>query len=143
MQTQIADGANQAPPQPPFDAEKRIAQLIALKDKIKEIEARQKEELRIFKETQAKLEALILEHLQKVNCDNFSTPVGTAHKLTRKSASLEDPGAFMDYVVKNAAFDLLDRKANVSAVEAFIGEHNSAPPGVKFSQMLTLGVRRK
>ncbi len=143
MQVQTEVETQQAPPQPPFNADKRIAQLLALKDKIKEIETRHKDELRIYKETQAQLEALILDNLGKVNCDNFSTAAGTAYKLTRKSASLEDPAAFMDYVIRNNAFDLLDRKANVTAVEGFIEEHKSAPPGVKFSQMLTLGVRRK
>jgi hypothetical protein len=38
----------------------------------------------------------------------------------------------MDYVIANAAYDLLDRKANVTAVTEFIKENN-APPGVNFS----------
>lgn len=63
--------------------------------------------------------------------------------LHRKSASLEDPQAFMNYVIENEAWDLIDRKANTKAVEDFIQSNNSPPPGVKFSDALTLGLRRK
>ena len=126
-----------------FDAQKRIRQLIQLKDKIKLRESELDEELKPYKEMVSKLEALILGHLGKINAQNISTPVGTASVLHRKSASLEDPAAFMNYVIENSAWDLMDRKANAKAVEDFIVENNSPPPGVKFSDAITLGLRRK
>jgi hypothetical protein len=126
-----------------FDAQKRVKQIIELKDKIKVLEDGHKEELRPYKEMVSKLEALILGHLGQINAQNISTPVGTVSVLHRKSASLEDPAAFMEYVISNEAWDLMDRKANAKAVEDFIGENNSPPPGVKFSDAITLGVRRK
>ena len=126
-----------------FDAQKRIRQLIQLKDKIKLRESELDEELKPYKEMVSKLEALILGHLGKINAQNISTPVGTVSVLHRKSASLEDPAAFMNYVIENSAWDLMDRKANAKAVEDFIIENNSPPPGVKFSDAITLGLRRK
>jgi hypothetical protein len=49
----------------------------------------------------------------------------------------------MRYVIGNEAWDLLDRKANVKAVEDFIEENDLAPPGVNFSTTYVVGVRRK
>lgn len=126
-----------------FDAEKYIGKLIALKDKIKELDEQHDQALKPYKEMRDKLEQLILGYLQESNAKNISTDVGTASVLRRKSASLEDPQAFMDYVIQNEAWDLIDRKANANAVEDFIQSHASPPPGVKFSQALTLGLRRK
>jgi hypothetical protein len=48
----------------------------------------------------------------------------------------------MDYVIQHNAWDLIDRKANVTAVEGFINQHNSPPPGVNFASVFVAGVRR-
>lgn len=126
-----------------FDASKRIDQLVQVKDKIKALDDEHEERLKPYKEMRDKLERLILGHLLESNAKNISTDFGTASVLHRKSASLEDPQAFMDYVIKNEAWDLIDRKANAKAVEDFIHSNNSPPPGCKFSDALTLGLRRK
>jgi len=46
-------------------------------------------------------------------------------------------------VIGSEAWDLLDRKANVTAVSDFIEENNAPPPGVNFSTTYVVGVRRK
>ena len=48
----------------------------------------------------------------------------------------------MDYVIQNNAWDLIDRKANVAAVEDFINANNTPPPGVNFTSAYVAGVRR-
>ena len=48
----------------------------------------------------------------------------------------------MDFVIANAAWDLLDRKANVTAVEEFIKSKAAPPPGVNYSSTFVAGVRR-
>lgn len=120
----------------------RVEQYLKLRDKIKEIEAKHKEELKKYKDTLEKLNAVILQHLTQVGGESIRTASGTAYVTTKKSASLADPQAFMDYVVSNEAWDLLDRKANVNAVEDFIGEHKAPPPGVNYSTTSLVGVRR-
>lgn len=126
-----------------FDADKYIGKLVALRDKIDALDEEHKERLRPYKEMKDRLERMILGHLLKTNAQNISAKKGTASVLHRKSASLEDPAAFMTYVISNQAWDLIDRKANAKAVEDFINEHNSAPPGVKYSDAIVLGLRRK
>lgn len=126
-----------------FDADHYIGKLVVLRDKIDALDEEHKERMRPYKEARDKLERLILGHLLKTNAQNVSTKTGTASVLHRKSASLEDPAAFMDYVIRNEAWDLIDRKANAKAVEDFIILNNSAPPGVKYSDAIVLGLRRK
>ena len=120
----------------------RVEQYLKLRDKIKEMEARHKEELKPFKETLEKLNSVILAHLTQVGGESIRTAAGTAYVTEKKSATLADPQAFMDYVVSNEAWDLLDRKANVTAVADYISEHSAPPPGVNFSTTNLVGVRR-
>lgn len=131
------------PQQSSFDAEKYIGKLVALKDKIKALDDAHKEALKPYKDMQDTLERMVLGHLQAINAQNISTPAGTASVLHRKTASLEDPDVFMQYVIENQRWDLMDRKANATAVEEFIHDNNAPPPGVKFSQAIQLGLRRK
>jgi hypothetical protein len=124
------------------DIATRVAQYVKLRDKIKAKEAEQKAELKPLKDTLEQLNAVLLAHLNQIGGDSVSTGGGTVYRTEKKSASLADAQAFMDYVIANQAFDLLDRKANVNAVEAHIQENDVPPPGVNFSSTFVVGVRR-
>jgi hypothetical protein len=50
--------------------------------------------------------------------------------------------AFWTYVVSQGDFDMVDKKANPTAVAEYIEKNKSPPPGVNFSVMETIGVRR-
>jgi len=127
----------------PVDFNKRIEQYVKLRDLIKkkkdDFEATMAPAVQILEQ----LNNLILDHLNKVKADSVATPSGTAYRTAKKSAALADPDLFMNYVITNGAWELLDRKANVTAVVDFIETNNSPPPGVNFSQVFVAGVRRK
>lgn len=125
------------------DIAKRVEQYVKLRDKIKQIKDEQKKILKPYNETLEQLNALLLAHLNGLNGNSVSTDAGTVYRTEKKSASLADAEAFMEYVIANGAFDLLDRKANVTAVEDHINEHNAPPPGVNFQSTFEVGVRRK
>jgi hypothetical protein len=122
--------------------EKRTGQYVAVRDRIREIEERHKEELKPLVDLQNDLTAWFTQQLDNVGAKSVKTAQGTVYQSTRYSASLSDPKAFMDYVIANSAFDLLDRKANSTAVRDFIENHKSEPPGVRLSAIRTVGVRR-
>ena len=126
-----------------MDVNTNVDEYIRTRDEIRDIESRHKDELRPYKQKLEELGAVLLEQLQAVGGDGVRTKSGTVYVTEKKSASLADPSLFMDYVIQNSAWDLLDRKANVTAVTDYIAEHNAAPPGVNFSAVLTVGVRRK
>jgi hypothetical protein len=126
----------------PVDISKRVAQYVQLRDLIKVKETELKETLAPYKKALEDLNAVLLNHLTEMGGNSLATDAGTVYRKEKKSASLADPAAFMSYVVDNAAFDLLDRKANVTAVTAFIKQNGAPPPGVNFSTAFDVGVRR-
>ena len=119
-----------------------VAEYITTRDMIKAIEIEQKKALEPLKGALEQLNINLLERLNQVGGNSIATDSGTVYRTEKKSASLADPKAFMDYVLENDAFDLLDRKANVTAVAEFIKENNTPPPGVNFSSTYVVGVRR-
>lgn len=125
-----------------MDINTLVAEYVLLRDEIKTKEAEQKLELKPLKETLDELNVNLLDKLNQVGGNSIATDSGTVYRTEKKSASLADPKAFMDYVLENNAFDLLDRKANVTAVTEFIKENNAPPPGVNFSSTYVVGVRR-
>lgn len=132
----------EAPPEAVAKFEKRTQQYVAVRDKIREISARHTEELKPLTDLQNDLTAWFTQELDHVGAKSVKTAEGTVYQSTRYSASLTDAKAFMDHVISTQSWDLLDRKANSTAVRDFIEQHKSEPPGVKLSAIRTVGVRR-
>ena len=120
----------------------RVGQFVALRDKIKEVKERHEKELEPYVGLQEDLNGWLMGHLDKIGAQNVKTSSGTVFTSTRYNASLRDPKAFMDYVITNGAYDLLDRKANTTAVKKFIEDNKSEPPGCALSAVRLLNVRR-
>lgn len=81
--------------------------------------------------------------LEKTGSESVRTAHGTCYASTRHTASVSDADAFMKYVLDHQAFELLDRRANSTAVKDFVKANNSLPPGVNLNAMRTIGVRKK
>jgi hypothetical protein len=122
--------------------EKRTKQYIEVRDKIREISERHSEELKPFVEIQNALTAWLTENLDKVGAKSIKTTQGTVYQSTRYSAALSDPKAFMDHVIETQNWNLLDRKANSTAVRDYVEQNKFEPPGVRLSAIRTVGVRR-
>jgi len=124
------------------DIAKRVEQFVKLRDIIKAKNDEHKKSMAPFNETLEQLNSILLAHLNSLNGTSVATQSGTVYRTEKKSASLADAQAFMDFVIANQAFDLIDRKANVTAVEEYIKGNNAPPPGVNFSSTFVVGVRR-
>ena len=93
---------------------------------------------------QEKIENEFLRRFQERGIDNVSARgIGTAYSATRSSASVADWDAFFSHVLKNDAFELLEHRANKSAVEQFKTVHNDVPPGINWSETRVVNFRRK
>src|SRR3954464_12331297 len=125
--------------------EKRVSQYIKLRDTIKELEDKHKALVKPYRDVLEKLNIVLLQHLNAIGSDSTSIDgVGTVYKTAKRSASLADAEAFMQYVIGNEAWDLMDRRANVTAVEDYMKEHaGELPPGINYNRHLVVGVRRK
>lgn len=91
---------------------------------------------------QNKLTGWLQNFMETNKCDSLKTAEGTCYIKTKYTASLADPEIFMAFVKSTDSFDLLDRKANVTAVKAYVEEHKTLPPGVNLSAFQACGVRR-
>ncbi len=128
---------------PPDDLDKRTGQYVFIRDEIKKLEAKHKEELKPLKDMLLELEQKISGYLTAHNVDALKTAHGTCYRSTRWSASLADPEVFMNYVIQSERWELLDRRANVTAVKDYVASTKSLPPGCNLTSVQTLGVRRK
>jgi hypothetical protein len=144
--------ANTPTPQA-VDLNKRIAQYIQLRDEIKRLDDAHKEVMKPYRETLEQLNSALLNHLNALNVDSTRADAGTVYRTTKKSASVADMASFWAFVVATGQFDLIDKKANVSAVSDFIDKSVEAakndptiqpgpPPGVNYTTVDVVGVRR-
>lgn len=120
----------------------RVGQYVAIRDRLRQAEEDHKKAIQPLVETQNLLTAWLTEALSATDAQSIKTDEGTVYASTKWTASLEDPKAFMDYIIENKTFDLLDRRANATAVKAFVEEKGSLPPGAKLNAIRTIGVRR-
>lgn len=121
----------------------RIAQFLALRDKIAAIKEEQAKALQPFNAAKAKLEEILQEHLKTANLDSIRVKgIGTAYKATESSATVQDADAFRSFVLQTGDWDMADIRANKAHVRKHIEKHGNVPPGVKFTQAVTINVRR-
>jgi len=116
---------------------------IKLRDMKKQKDDEHKESLKKLVAAMDKIEAGILEFLQTSGANSIASDAGTAYKSTQLSATVEDKELFMAFVKETDQYEALDVKANKTFVKDYMEENQEVPPGVKVSQMATIGVQRK
>ena len=127
---------------PTVAIEKRVEQYVQLRDLIKEIEQRHKEELQPYKDGLEALNGSLLKHLNAIGAESVRTNHGTVYRTNKDSATIADPKAFWDYVVTSKEFELIDKRANKTAVRDYIDDNGAPPPGGNYTQVSVVGVRR-
>lgn len=139
---QATTGAATAAPAT-IDITRCIELYIKTRNTIKELDDAHKAKMAPYREALEKMNGVLLSHLNTIKSDSSSVRgVGTVYKTTNKSASIADPASFRRFVIGGEHWDLIDFKANAPAVEAFVKEHKSLPPGVNFTQVDVVGVRK-
>lgn len=128
--------------QPQATVDERVAAYIQCRDAIKAAKEKYEADIQPLVELQNLLTGWLQNHLEKNGAESIKTAHGTCYTSTKYTASLADSDAFMQFVIKNSEYDLLDRKANVTAVKAYVADHDALPPGVNLSSISTVGVRR-
>jgi hypothetical protein len=68
--------------------------------------------------------------------------VGTAYRITRTNASVQDSEAFMDFVRERELWDMLEPKASKDAVKDFMDTNGEPVPGVNYTVDSTIGIRK-
>ena len=119
-----------------------VAQMVKTRDKLKEADDAHKEKTKVARDYKERLEAALLAKLNEIGGESVKTAHGTVYRTTRRSATIADSGVFREYVIQESAFDLVDWKANANAVDDFIKNEGTPPPGVNYNTAYTVGVRR-
>lgn len=122
--------------------DQRIGEYIETRDAIAKAKAEFEASIAPLVDLQNKLTGWLQRFMDTNGADSIKSKKGTAYTSTKYTASLADPKAFMDYVISTQDFDLLDRKANVTAVKDHVKEKGALPPGCNLSAIETIGVRR-
>lgn len=130
-------------PDEKIDMELRTGQFVKLRDLKAEMTERHKKELEPINEAMEALKGILSAGMDQLNVDSVKTACGTVSFSSKATASLADKQAFWTHVVTSGAFELLDYKANVTAVTDYIEKNNGqTPPGVNYSVFRDVGVRR-
>lgn len=137
--TEVANAPKEKLPTP---VDMRVEAYIRCRDTIKAKNDEHEKAIAPLVELQNMLTGWLQDFMETAGADSIKTAYGTCYSSTRYTASLADPEAFMKFVQEQGAYDLLDRKANVTAIKEYVAEHNGTPPGVNLSAIKTVGVRR-
>jgi hypothetical protein len=131
------------PPQKPLDIEKLVEVYLEIRDAKKAFTKQAKAQAALFEQRLSKIENALHNHMQLHKLNSLPCDAGTAYLSTRNSASIADATAFRGYIIENRDWDLVDWRANPTAVEGFINEHDTLPPGVNWSSREVVNVRSK
>lgn len=116
---------------------------VHLRDRIKEVEARNKEQLAPAKSMLDEMEIKLQTLLQAQGMNSVKTESGTVYLSEKANASIGDSAVFRQFIIDNKLYDMADWKANALEVREYIEAQKSTPPGVNYTTVLTVGVRRK
>ena len=126
-----------------IDAEKVNERAVKVRDVIRMLEAKHKEELEPWKVDFERLKGQLQSFLETTNQQSAKTAAGTFFLMTKRSASISNKDEFKHFVVGGERWDLLDWKANALAVVDFAEENGGTlPPGVNLTTKVDVNVRR-
>ena len=116
---------------------------INIRDARAELRKKFDEEDGALKEAQAKLEAVLLDHLNRHGMQSVRTPFGTFYKQEEITPSASDWNLLYDWIKMNDAWECLERRIKKNFVKEFQEAHNGGlPPGVSVYRENVVRVRR-
>lgn len=118
-----------------------IGQYVKTRDVLRKCKEGYEEFIKPHQELMNKLQGDLLSFLDGNGVESVRTKQGTACVRTDTTAPLDDPDAFIEFVVVNEAFELLKRAANPAACREYVKEHGELPPGVHLTSTRTVSVR--
>lgn len=121
-----------------------IAEYVDLRDRKTEATARVAEFMQMnFQQRIDEIELTLLETLNAQGADSIKSAHGTAFKRIETSVTVADASEFKRHVIGTESWDLLDIRANKTAVKGFVEANDGKlPPGINMTQDTVISVRR-
>ncbi len=105
---------------------------------------RHKEEISPFNDVLARLESVFMVEMDKAEVDSVSARgLGTIYRSTRATATVADFKALQAHVIEHDAWELLQARVSVPAVEAYLEDVGEQPPGVTITRIMKINVRKE
>lgn len=89
-----------------------------------------------------KIEQKLMAHMNETGIESIRTGAGTAYRSIKSTASVADRDIFLDFVREHDAWELLETRAAKKAIEDYRAANDELPPGVNWSAVATINVRR-
>lgn len=119
-----------------------VGNYIKLRDKKAQIKAEYDAKVDQIDALLGKIEAALLKKFEETGQESARTEAGTAFKSVKTSCTVADKDAFMAYVKAQGAWELLDIRANKTAVDQYRGVNEEIPPGLNWRETVVVGVNR-
>lgn len=125
-----------------YPVDKLIKAYLLLRNKKEAIEAKVKEEVSGIKEQMAQLENFMQLKADELGVTQFKTENGTAFLSTVDQALVSDWDKVLEFVAKNEAYELLEKRVSKNAVRDYMKQNKEVPPGVSYRTLIKVSVRK-
>ena len=118
------------------------AKYVELRDQVEAIEAEAKTKTAPLKELLGKIELYFKGAAQEEGVESWRTQHGTIYLSRLDSVKLADPAAFMEFVIANEAWDLIEKRAAKTGIRGFVESNHVLPPGAEMTTRIEVNIRR-
>lgn len=126
-----------------MDVNQLVEQYIKLRDKKAVMKKEYDDKVFSVDELLDKIEVVLLKTFQETGLESVSTKAGTAYTSSRATAKVADKDQFMKFVIEGENWEFLENRVSKEAVEQFKAANDDLPPGISWSEVRTVNVRRK
>ena len=120
-----------------------IAKYIELRDMKAELKANYDARVAAIDEAQDAVSAELSARLTASGLDSMKAAgIGTVTKRAVRKVVMRDSGEFLSFVRDNSLPELLQARLSSTAVEEYVRDGNTLPPGLGYDDTTTLTVRR-
>jgi hypothetical protein len=132
-----------APSAPPFDLNAVVNAFLKIREARSAAKKEFDEKDGQLKASQVRLEAVLLDHLNKAGAESVRTEAGTFFRQEDIKPAAQDWNAFYDWIKEHNAFDALEKRITKTFIKEFMETNDGAlPPGVSVFREHVVRVRR-
>jgi hypothetical protein len=120
-----------------------VGKYIQLRDKKAQIKKEYDTKIAKYDEAMEKIEGVILKVFDELGgVQSLRTTHGTPYVQLRESVTVADRDSYFDFVRKEGAWEMLESRANKTAVLQYKQEHGELPPGLNYRAERIINIKR-
>lgn len=124
------------------DLNEIVSKYIALRDRKAELKAAFDNSVADINTMLSKCEAFLLTKMTEQGVESYKTSAGTAYRQEKTSVTVADWDSLLPFIREKGLWNILERRANKTAVDEYRAANNDLPPGVNYRVEHAVNVRR-